>query len=148
MRDAKNELLASYACKPVRDFIQIDGFSGMTGDMMADEDGDCVCSIRVRDDLLGPREQGKRTDLEPFARVREVELRNLDTPLRIQIHRGADREDVLRLLAKAYKWIAQRDDLLEEAAYRCSSCQRTLWDSLWCVGCGQPKKEPRDIRNP
>lgn len=76
-----DELLREYAKKPVRTFIQIDGFSD--GDMGSDSDGDNLWLTAT------------------------YELRNCGHPLRIQVAEGSDTEVVLRLLAKAYAWIAK-----------------------------------------
>jgi hypothetical protein len=69
--------------KPLRDFIQIDGWANIEpGDpiMVPDDDGDVLMSGRTRE----PQSSG--------------------TTVRIYIADGADRDDVLRIIRKQLDW--------------------------------------------
>jgi hypothetical protein len=80
----REELLEEYARKPVRCFLQVDGWEdepSMDSVVHLDEEGHVLMS-------------GMR-----------YELRNTDLPLRVQIYEGSDKEAVLTLLSKAHTWL-------------------------------------------
>ena len=78
------ELIEEYASKPVRCFLQVDGWESRDGGDSTtppDEDGH-VLTGGVR-----------------------YELRNTGSPVRVQIHEASDKETVLVLLSKARAWL-------------------------------------------
>ena len=85
----RRDLIGRAAEKPVRTFWQIDGWADTPPvpgvrdcrTPTPDPDGDVVMGSEVR------------------------ELRNTTFPVRVQIHEGANRGDVLRLLQKAVEWL-------------------------------------------
>src|SRR5215210_1235686 len=80
----REELLEEYARKPVRCFLQVDGWEDKHSEdpvVHLDEEGHVLMS--------GMRYQ----------------LRNTDFPLRVQIYEGSDKEAVLTLLSKAHTWL-------------------------------------------
>ena len=94
-QEQKAELVADAARKPVRDFLQVDGWflggpNGGDDVMQPDEDGDCLMAGGTRD------------------------LRNSDSDLavRVQIVAGADRDVVLRVLKKLRRWLKKDWDEL------------------------------------
>jgi len=80
----REELVEEYARKPVRCFLQVDGWEDKNGGGSAvrpDEEGHVLTS-------------GTR-----------YELRNTDFPMRVQIYEASDKETVLALLGKAHTWL-------------------------------------------
>ena len=80
----REELVEEYARKPVRCFLQVDGWEDKNGGgsaMRPDEEGHVLTS-------------GTR-----------YELRNTDFPMRVQIYEASDKETVLALLGKAQTWL-------------------------------------------
>ena len=80
----REELVEEYAHKPVRCFLQVDGWEDKNGGgsaMRPDEEGHVLTS-------------GTR-----------YELRNTDFPMRVQIYEASDKETVLALLGKAHTWL-------------------------------------------
>jgi hypothetical protein len=94
------QLLRKYAKKPVRKFIQIDGW---------------VQEYDRRNVLNGDGDGHVLMTGETY------ELRNTADPLRVQIPEGADKETVLALLAKAYRLLADDWELI-------STPSRDLYD--------------------
>jgi len=100
----RKDLVSAAAWKPARRFVQIDGWQeckpGLSEDKRRiyashpDEDGDVVMWCKC------------------------WELRNTDFPVRVQIAASADRETVLRLLAKAAKAVEDAPTIQDMAGDR------------------------------
>jgi hypothetical protein len=91
--DAREMLLKEYSRKPVRRLIQVDCLTGMYGDTAVghDEDGHTI--------------MGGET----------YELKNMGD-VRVLIPEGADKEQVLAVLAKAYAYLSEDWELLTNPA--------------------------------
>ncbi len=89
LEDARRRLLEEYSRKPVRRLIQIDGHR-TEGDsaMHPDEEGHCLMAV-------------EDYGLYNIAGTSEL-------PVRVQIHEGADKQEVLSLLRKIADWV-ERD---------------------------------------
>src|SRR5919202_1067169 len=81
---AREELLEKYARKPVRCFLQVDGWENNDGE----------------DPAVHPDEEG-----HALMSGMRYELRNTDFPMRVQIHEGSNKETVLTLLSKTHRWL-------------------------------------------
>jgi hypothetical protein len=80
----REELLEECARKPVRCFLQVDGWED-------EHSGDPV---------VNPDEEG-----HVLMSGMRYQLRNTDFPMRVQIYEGSDKEAVLTLLSKAHTWL-------------------------------------------
>ena len=95
--ELRTKLLAEAAKKPVRLFVQFDGFGPeCRGDYVIDPDGDGL---------------GLMTGTT-------YELRNLDNPLRLLINPDADRDTLLGLLKGATEWIKRHWKRMAQEAKR------------------------------
>lgn len=80
----REEVLEEYAHKPVRCFLQVDGWEDKHGG----------------DPVVHPDEEG-----HVLTSGMRYELRNTDFPIRVQIYEGSNKEVVLTLLSKAHTWL-------------------------------------------
>ncbi len=80
----QEELVQEYFGKPVRCFLQVDGWEHRQGS----------------DSVMRPDDEG-----HVLTSGIRYELRNTDFPMRVQIHEASDKETVLTLLSKAHTWL-------------------------------------------
>jgi hypothetical protein len=101
----REELVEEYARKPIRCFLQVDGW----------EDNDSG------DSVVRPDEDG-----HVLTSGTRYELRNTAFPMRVQIHEASDKETVLTLLSKARTWLERGwEELTTPSPPQASDLQRT-----------------------
>jgi hypothetical protein len=121
----REELLEEYARKPVRCFLQVDGWEDNHG-------GNTV---------VHPDEEG-----HVLTSGMRYELRKTNYPMRVQIYEGSDKEAVLTLLNKAHTWIERGWERLTTPSSPQTPDKQRTQEERTVLSEQQPREEVRTVR--